>query len=101
MDDTTAMRPNVFPITETQYTLNAVSNVVGSNAKNDAVTLHVYKDFLIPTAFSPNADGLNDMYPILELDSYKLVTFSIFNRWEVKIFSTLQCKYRLGWKNKR
>ena len=41
MDDTTTMRPNVFPITETQYTLNAVSTVGGGKAKNDAVTVRV------------------------------------------------------------
>lgn len=44
--------------------------------------------YLMPTAFTPNGDGINDCYgiqywgPILELD------FSIYNRWGERIFHT-------------
>jgi gliding motility-associated-like protein len=95
LNDVTAIRPAVFPTEQTQYTLNAVSSVGCGNAKSATVTVRVYKDFLIPTAFSPNGDGLNDVYHVLELDSYKLVAFSIFNRWGVKVFSTTNVN--TGW----
>ena len=46
-------------------------------------------DFIfIPTAFSPNRDGVNDCFGILSppvLTDYKLV---IFNRWSEKVFET-------------
>lgn len=50
--------------------------------------------FFIPTAFSPNGDGINDVFqpllsPYLELESYQL---TIYNRWGNQVFQTTQHK---------
>ncbi len=37
--------------------------------------------FLIPEAFSPNGDGINDKFEIKGLSKYKTVEIEIFNRW--------------------
>lgn len=43
----------------------------------------------MPTAFTPNGDGLNDFFRLAPKMKYqKLVQFSIFNRWGQKVFST-------------
>ncbi|RYZ52197.1 MAG: gliding motility-associated C-terminal domain-containing protein, partial [Sphingobacteriales bacterium] len=43
---------------------------------------------LIPNAFSPNGDGVNDQFRITNYGYYKLETFRIFNRWGEEVFFT-------------
>lgn len=38
-------------------------------------------DLDLPTAFSPNADGYNDVYEIHGIEAYPDNTFKVFNRW--------------------
>lgn len=46
-------------------------------------------DVAIPTAFSPNGDGINDLYgPIYNCVEIKSVAFRLFNRWGEKVFET-------------
>jgi gliding motility-associated-like protein len=42
----------------------------------------------IPTGFTPNGDGLNDVFRVTNLKSQKLVEFRVFNRWGVQVFET-------------
>ncbi|MCG2616243.1 gliding motility-associated C-terminal domain-containing protein [Terrimonas sp. NA20] len=44
--------------------------------------------FLMPSAFTPNRDGLNDLFIIPAHASIELEEFSIFDRWGIRIFST-------------
>jgi gliding motility-associated-like protein len=88
------LQPNVFPLAETIYTLNAVSTVGCGNASDD-ITVRVYKDVLMPNAFTPNKDGINDVFHVLPLDNYELLSFNIYSRWGQKIFSTTNAN--IGW----
>jgi trimeric autotransporter adhesin len=51
----------------------------------DTASVYITVDFevneFIPTAFTPNGDGLNDIFRIGNVKYDKLVDFSIFNRW--------------------
>lgn len=42
----------------------------------------------IPNAFTPNADGLNEIFRIPPTAFYKLNSFQIYNRWGQLIFNT-------------
>ncbi len=54
---------------------------------------------VMPNAFSPNGDGLNDrIAPILVGDNVKLRTFRIFDRWGVQIF--IDDEKNQGWDGK-
>lgn len=45
--------------------------------------------FALPTAFSPNLDGVNDGFGLLYLNgNYKLEHLEVYNRWGEKIFFT-------------
>ena len=47
-----------------------------------AVSVLKLREFYVPNAFSPNADGLNDFFTIyggVEVES--IVSLTIFNRW--------------------
>jgi|GEM_PF-866290 len=43
-------------------------------------------DLFIPEGFSPNGDGVNDLYVIRGLENYPANTLTIFNRWGNKVF---------------
>jgi gliding motility-associated-like protein len=43
---------------------------------------------LIPTAFSPNNDGINDVFKLENVGKEQLIEFRVFNRWGTIMFST-------------
>ena len=49
-------------------------------------------DFFIPDGFSPNGDGINDLFVIRGINYYPKNTFEIFNRWGNKVFETASYK---------
>jgi gliding motility-associated-like protein len=42
----------------------------------------------IPTAFTPNADGLNDIFRIEKSANFTLSSLRIYNRWGEEVFQT-------------
>lgn len=54
----------------------------------DSVLVQVFDpcSFVIPTAFTPNGDGVNDCYRLLGLQDYQSFELSIYNRWGEKVF---------------
>ncbi len=57
----------------------------------DDVTVHVFEtkpDIFIPTAFSPNRDGLNDVLTPKVAGLRQFLYFRIYNRWGQMLFST-------------
>ena len=81
------LQPTVFPESITTYTLNAASEV-GCGISSSTVTVRVYKEVMMPNAFTPNGDGKNDVFHVFAFDSYQLVSFSIFNRWGARVFTS-------------
>lgn len=63
----------------------------------DTVRLGVdYRDHLmVPSAFSPNGDGKNDLFRIANLTFQKVQEFRVFNRWGQEVYSTTDGKQ--GW----
>lgn len=43
-------------------------------------------DFFIPEGFSPNADGINDLFVIRGIENYPNNNILIYNRWGNKVF---------------
>ncbi len=67
-----------------------VSNGCGS--KRDSIEIFEKCDFpvYIPNAFTPNGDGLNDVFRIPPQNQNKLIKLSIYNRWGKKVFETTE-----------
>jgi gliding motility-associated-like protein len=77
------------PINTTDYILR-VEDYYGC-VNYDTVRVNVVKNtlLLLPTAFSPNGDGVNDIFRIVKFLNLKtLVSFNIYNRWGELVFST-------------
>jgi gliding motility-associated-like protein len=59
----------------------------------DSVTHQYYKvipdkEFIVPNAFSPNGDGINDRWEIDRLKQYPGCTVTVFNRWGQEVFKS-------------
>lgn len=76
--------PKISPVQDIAYTLKVVS-ADGCEAK-DEVLVTVVKDIFVPTAFSPNGDGLNDTWRIPFIDSYNGASVQVFNRYGEVVF---------------
>lgn len=80
------MQVTATPPVTTQYYVTVTGND-GCKAV-DSVTIYVNHVF-VPTAFTPNGDGLNDLLHVRFNDAAtKLTSFSIYNRWGERVFYT-------------
>lgn len=64
----------------------------------DSITVFVFQtkpELFIPTAFSPNSDGLNDVFKPSLAGMKGLNYFSVFNRWGQLVYTTN--KLNVGW----
>jgi len=67
----------------------------GSSADTVVITLRDCSILVVPDAFSPNGDGVNDTYVIQGLDYYPNNSFQVFNRWGSKVYE--RDPYRNTW----
>ncbi len=64
----------------------------------DTVKITIYKtapDLFVPDAFTPNADGKNDIIKPIPVGITKLNYFNIYNRWGAMLFTTSEINK--GW----
>ena len=87
--------PVARPTEDTKY-------IVGGLAANGCRafdTLHVIVDkrdnLFVPSAFSPNGDGKNDVFKVTNLSFQRIMEFRVFNRWGQEVFNTND--HRRGW----
>jgi gliding motility-associated-like protein len=91
--------PNIYlscnncpnPVVSPNATTNYVLTITDDNGciQTDTVTIHVevYGTCYAPNGFTPNADGLNDVFHVIVNDAAQ-VEFNVFNRWGELIYST-------------
>lgn len=84
IDNTKILSPVVTPAKDIAYTLSA-SSVFGC-AKKDTVQVKVVKGLYIPSAFTPDGDGINDTWRIPFLDPAYGATVTVFNRFGNKVY---------------
>jgi gliding motility-associated-like protein len=71
--------PGTYSVTSTNICGTAMASVV------------VYPGLCIvrvPSAFTPNGDGVNDVFRVLGIDGVDEFSLSVYNRWGQKIFGT-------------
>jgi gliding motility-associated-like protein len=85
IDNILSLQPIVTPPHDTSYILTVVSNE-GCGTATDTMHVYVYRDVYVPTAFSPNGDGLNDTWYVPALSAYPEFTISVYNRYGELLF---------------
>ena len=95
LNDPTINNPIATPKVPTKYT------VIGLNADGcrDSATVFIditYDTVFLPTAFTPNNDGLNDRFHVVNLGYYRLVDMAVFDRWGALVYHTTDGSNK-GW----
>ena len=89
IQDPSSLTTPATPLNTIKYYLYAGSAFGCYNLDSVVVTVEPYTLLLIPTAFTPNGDGVNDVFRIVEyLNIDKLEEFAVYDRWGQKVFST-------------
>ena len=84
LNSDTAAHPMASPPEDIQYKLTLAG--IGNCTVYDSVTITVLKTPMIPNAFSPNGDGINDSWSIKYLNSYPGCSVDVFDRYGQVVF---------------
>lgn len=79
LDDPSQLNPIAKPTEDITYTLHAISNL-GCNTITDKVFIKVYPKIVISNTFSPNGDGINDIWEIPAAYAFPNPIVKIINR---------------------
>ncbi len=95
LDDPYAGNPVATGTQDITYHVQ-MSNAFGCSLA-DTVHIRYYKgpDIYVPAAFTPNGDGMNDVFRPFTVGIKKLAFFRVFNRWGGLMYQTET--YMAGW----
>ena len=88
LDNPNINNPVARPLVSTKYSIY-VKNPWGCKAQDTAWVMvdPAIQDF-VPSSFTPNADGRNDVFRIVNMRTQRLLDFSVYNRWGKLLFQT-------------
>ncbi|MCO5263429.1 MAG: gliding motility-associated C-terminal domain-containing protein, partial [Lentimicrobium sp.] len=92
--------PEITVNTEGLYTLQLTTHNLCAGADSTYLKmLEAESPFLVPNAFTPNNDGLNDTFrPVVDYERVRMFSMVIYNRWGQLIFETTNPEE--GWDGK-
>ncbi|MDZ7934333.1 MAG: gliding motility-associated C-terminal domain-containing protein [Emticicia sp.] len=81
------------------FTISGIPTVVQSIS--NTFTTDFQSKLYFPSAFTPNGDGINDVFEIKQNDDAQIRDFEIiiFNKWGEIIFNSSKNRRILGWKS--
>jgi gliding motility-associated-like protein len=94
LSDPNIFKPIVNPLHTTTYVLTLTDE--HSCSSKDSVVINVIVP--IPSAITPNGDGVNDYFLIDKIEDYPQNSLSIFNRWGNVVYK--ESPYKNSWNGK-
>jgi gliding motility-associated-like protein len=93
--------PVARPQQTTTYMVVGMNTLGCSDTAWVKVTVSGRDSFFIPDAFTPDGDGLNDVFHIRCADGYKLAEMAIYNRWGQLVYQGFgaDCGWDGTWNN--
>lgn len=85
---TSCAQPEVQPLHDIVYTVTATDERGCTDTANIIVIVKRDYEIFVPNVFSPNGDGVNDVFQPLDFGAAKTFNMKIFNRWGELIFQT-------------
>jgi gliding motility-associated-like protein len=70
------------------YLVTAIDSFDNESLPSIRVCLDECSNYLLPNVFSPNGDGINDLYRPQRTSYVDKVEMTIFNRWGIQVFYT-------------
>ncbi len=77
--------PITSPLSDITYNISASAADAPCKA-SATTTVRIQKKLFIPSAFTPNGDGLNDTWHIFNIEGYSDCTVEVYNRWGNRVF---------------
>jgi gliding motility-associated-like protein len=95
LDDPFSADPVAIGLQDITYKVK-MDNLFGCTL-TDTVHITYYKgpDIYLPAAFTPNGDGMNDVFRPFPVGMQKLEFFRVFDRWGRQVYQTQA--YLAGW----
>ena len=87
MDDNTLKNPTITGVSDITYTLTVTDS--RGCVSSDQTFIKVSPLIVIPNTFTPNGDGVNDIWNIEGLIAYQQATVDIFDRYGQKVFHSI------------
>jgi len=102
-DDGTLDNPNInnpiaTPTDPTTYVVYAMSQYGCLDSASVTINIDYTTTQFIPTAFTPNSDGLNDYFRVVNLKYQKVLDMRVYDRWGVCVFHGTDNQH--GWDGK-
>lgn len=94
LSDATIHNPTASPLTTTTYTITLTDR--HSCVSKDEVIVNV--EVKIPTAITPNGDGMNDYFEIEKIENFPSNSLTVFNRWGSIVYN--EAPYQNKWNGK-
>lgn len=93
LNDDTLARPTSRPLADILYTITLTGE--GGCTVTDDILVKLLLKPIIPNAFTPNGDGINDTWVIAYLESYPGATVEVFDRNGHQVFRSVN--YTKNW----
>ncbi|MEO6832133.1 MAG: gliding motility-associated C-terminal domain-containing protein, partial [Chitinophagaceae bacterium] len=98
LNDPNSPAPIATPRETTSYIVSGSDSNLCIARDTVKVTIDYTNTMMIPSAFTPNGDGKNDFFKIVNPSFQRITEFRVFNRWGQEVFSTNDINQ--GWDGK-
>ncbi len=89
--------PSIKDIPDTSGTYKLIGITENGCTDTASVYVNVLFPIKVPNVFSPNQDGINDLFNVINLPAYPNPLIKIYNRWGNLVYSHLG-PYKAPWK---
>ncbi len=86
LDNPNISNPMAKPLDSTTYKVYGINEWGCRDSAITTIDVDIDMTEFIPTAFTPNGDGLNDLFRIRGLKHQRIVDFKIYNRWGEMVY---------------
>ncbi len=98
LDDPSSINPQFTPDKSSDsWDFVVTATTMHNCVATDSITVHVLWDLIVPSGFSPNNDGYNDVW-FIPAAQFVRVDVEVFNRWGEKVYSAKN--YKNDWDGK-
>ncbi len=84
LSDPTSLTPSLVALSDQQYILTATGDFGCTSV--DSMSVRIFRQVKVPNVFSPNGDGIHDLWLLPNLTDYPGCTVEVFNRYGQRVF---------------